>query len=201
MRKKSKIGIIVIILLLMVGFATVSTTLIINGTLRIGTNDDFDVIFTKAILDGTDVSKTVISEDGKTITYTTNDLSLVGDQSKLDFEVKNTSTQYDAEVEIICETLGTNSNNRYTIETNVAEFIEAQTRENGYIKITLDVNSVDELKEQFVCSITANAIERTDVAIEYTDDANGILFNPENSNWSVSTVEEALNYLRERNGS
>ena len=46
--KKSKIGIVVLLLVLAVGFAAVSTTLVINGTAIFGTNDDdFDVIFTK----------------------------------------------------------------------------------------------------------------------------------------------------------
>lgn len=46
---KKKASLIVAILLLAVGFAAISTTLIINGSAKIGENaDDFLVTFTKA---------------------------------------------------------------------------------------------------------------------------------------------------------
>ena len=53
---KRKSAIIVAILIMCVGFAAISTTLIINGSAKVGENtEDFSVIFTKASLDGTDV--------------------------------------------------------------------------------------------------------------------------------------------------
>ena len=84
--RKNKKWLLAAILLLGIGFAAVSTTLYINGNVGITANEaDFDVKFTKATLDGTDVSSSAISADGKTITYGTNDLSMVGDKSTLDF--------------------------------------------------------------------------------------------------------------------
>lgn len=60
------------ILLLGIGFASISTTLYINGNVNISENtEDFNVVFTKAVVDSVDESSTVISEDGKTINYTT----------------------------------------------------------------------------------------------------------------------------------
>ena len=68
MRKNKKL-LLAALLLLGVGFAAVSTTLYINGNVGIATNEaDFDVRFTSATLDQTDISSTAISEDGKTIT-------------------------------------------------------------------------------------------------------------------------------------
>ena len=47
--KKKIIGLV--ILVMAVGFAAISTTLIINGSTKIGENiDDFDVYFSEAIL-------------------------------------------------------------------------------------------------------------------------------------------------------
>ena len=64
MKRKSIIA--VTILFLAIGFAAISTTLIINGSTEVGENtDDFSVIFTAASLDGTDVYKNVISQDKK----------------------------------------------------------------------------------------------------------------------------------------
>ena len=54
MKRKSIIA--VTILLLTIGFASISTTLIINGSTKVGENtDDFSVIFTSASLDGQDI--------------------------------------------------------------------------------------------------------------------------------------------------
>ena len=76
MKRKSIIA--VTILLLAVGFAAISTTLIINGSTKVGENsDDFSVIFTKATLDGQDVYANVIDGTKKVITFQTNDLKIL----------------------------------------------------------------------------------------------------------------------------
>ena len=54
---KRRNALILVILLMSIGFATVSTTLIIKGSAKISENiDDFDVYFSKAILDNVDKS-------------------------------------------------------------------------------------------------------------------------------------------------
>ena len=64
MKKKS--AIMIAIILMSIGFASISTTLIINGNAKVSeNNEDFSVIFTKATLDGQDVYKNVIREDKK----------------------------------------------------------------------------------------------------------------------------------------
>ena len=63
---KKKGSIVVVILLLAVGFAAISTTLIINGSTKVSENaDDFSVIFIKATLDGTGVYANVIDDTKK----------------------------------------------------------------------------------------------------------------------------------------
>ena len=74
----------VAILLLAVGFAAVSTTLIINGNTKISENtDDFSVIFTAASLDGQDVYANVIDDTKKIITFETSDLKTLNQISVL----------------------------------------------------------------------------------------------------------------------
>ena len=79
---KRKSAIIVAILIMCIGFAAISTTLIINGNTKVSENtDDFSVIFTSASLDGTDVYSSVIDDTKKIINFNTKDLKNVGDTS------------------------------------------------------------------------------------------------------------------------
>ena len=159
--RKNKKWLLAAILLLGIGFAAVSTTLYINGNVGITANEaDFDVKFTKATLDGTDISTSAISSDGKTITYGTNDLSMVGDKSTLDFEVTNNSELYDAEVSIECSATGTKAD-YYTITKNVASTIVAKTKEAGKVDVELIKATTEDITEEFTCTLTAQATERT----------------------------------------
>ena len=72
---KKRNVIIGIILLMSIGFAAVSTTLIINGIISISENkDDFDIYFSSAMIDTEDYTNEIISKDKKTITYTSKEL-------------------------------------------------------------------------------------------------------------------------------
>jgi len=148
------------ILLLGIGFAVVSTTLYLNGNVKIATNNaDFDVKFTKAVLDGTDISSTAISPDGKTITYTTKDLSIVGDISKLDFEITNNSEMYDADVSV---ELSVNEayKDYYQITKVVPTPIVGKRTGTGKIEISLIKASIEDVQGTFTCTLTATAKER-----------------------------------------
>ena len=95
---KRKSAIIVAILIMCIGFAAISTTLIINGAAKVGENtDDFSVMFTSASLDGQDVYANVISEDKKTITFETSELKTLNQTSVLNYEVTNNSANYRSE--------------------------------------------------------------------------------------------------------
>ena len=101
MKKKS--AIIVAIILMSIGFASVSTTLIINGSAKISEEiDDFDIYFSKALIDNKDVYKSVVSQDKKSITFTTSELKTLGQTSMLTYEVTNNSSNYDANVSVTC---------------------------------------------------------------------------------------------------
>ena len=77
---KRKSALVFTILLLAIGFAAISTTLIINGNTKVNENiDDYSVIFTYAYLDDVDVYDEVISQDKKTITFKSKDLKKIND--------------------------------------------------------------------------------------------------------------------------
>lgn len=107
-RNSMKAGIIVAVLLLAVGFAAVTTTLVINGTIKIvpdTQNFEDEVIFATATVDET--SKTAgstaeIAEDGKSITLTTHDLKSINETVTLTYTVENGSN-YDAQFDkMVC---------------------------------------------------------------------------------------------------
>ena len=168
MRKKTVI--IIAILIMCVGFAAISTTLIINGNARVSENkDDFSVIFTKATLDGTDVYKNVISEDKKTITFETSDLKTLNQTSVLNYEVTNNSANYDAKVQVNCKVKDGGSA-KYTsikneLEGNATKVLAKETL-NGTLTITLNKTATEEVREEYVCELTFDAVERDTLGIE-----------------------------------
>ena len=90
---KRKSAIVIAILIMCVGFAAISTTLIINGSTKVSENtEDFSVIFTSASLDGTDVYANVIDDTKKVITFETSDLKTLNQTSVLNYEVTNNSS-------------------------------------------------------------------------------------------------------------
>lgn len=105
MKGKTKKSIVVLVLLMVIGFAAVTTTLTINGVIRLGANQENfknNLIFTKAELTYSDTNKTVaegevtISEDKKGINFNTQELKNIGENVTLTYNVKNNS-QYRAE--------------------------------------------------------------------------------------------------------
>ena len=166
MKRKSIIA--VTILLLAIGFATVSTTLIINGNAKLGENtDDFSVIFTAATLDGQDVYTNVIDDTKKIITFETSDLKTLNQTSVLNYEVTNNSANYDAEVTVTCVPK-TGTTAKYTSIKNELEgnatVVKAKESVNGTLTVSLDKTSTEEVSEEYMCELTFNAVERETIA-------------------------------------
>ena len=162
MKKKSML--IVAIILMSIGFAAISTTLIINGSTKVSENaDDFSVIFTAASIDGNDVYSTAVDETKKTITFTTSELKTLNQTSILTYEVTNNSSNYDAEVLVNCK-VKENTTAKYTsikneLEGNVTKVL-AKNSVNGTLTVTLNKTATEEVREEYVCELTFNAVER-----------------------------------------
>ena len=173
-----KSAIIIVIVFMMIGFAAVSTSLIINSNIKVSENEtDFDVYFSKARLDTIDVYESVISQDKKTITFNTNNLSKVGDKSVLTYEVTNNSNNYDAKVKVTC----TPENNKYTSITNTIDvednIVPARNTAKGRVTITLNKTSLEEVSEEYTCKLEFNAVERDTVGVSGTNLYNLIKFD------------------------
>ena len=147
-----------------IGFASISTTLIINGSVKVGENtNEFSVIFTEVSLDGTDVYASVIDDTKKIITFETNDLKTLNQTSVLTYEVTNNSSNYDAEVQVNCK-VKDEATAKYTsikneLEENATKVVAKETLK-GTLTVTLNKTSTEEVREEYVCELTFNAIER-----------------------------------------
>ena len=156
--KNNKYLILVIILLLAVGFAAVTTTLFINGTTNIGTNkEDFEVYYSKAKVNGVE-DNTVIIDD--THILFTQEMKKVGETYVLDYDVTNGSRNYDADLTMTC----TESNDYLTV-TNVFDDntnLPATETRTGKLTIELIKGYVGETAKEVTieCTINANALER-----------------------------------------
>ena len=172
MKKKSML--IVAILLMSIGFAAISTTLIINGNAKVSeNNEDFSVIFTAASLDGKDVYSTAVDETKKTITFTTSELKTLNQTSILTYEVTNNSSNYDANVTVTCVPK-TGTTAKYTSIKNKLEndatVVKAKSSVNGTLMVTLDKVATESVTEEYKCKLEFNAVERDTIGKENIPD-------------------------------
>ena len=159
---KNKKFLFLSLLILAIGFAAVSTTLYISGNLVFGTNkNDFEVYFSGAIIDDEDKSNEVILSDKKHIEYETKELKTLGDTSVLEFEITNNSTQYDANVTITCTS--TTIDYYEIIIYPINMIVESGKAKIGKIKVSLKKNSTKIIEDNIVCTLNANAVERTSI--------------------------------------
>ena len=162
MKKKSML--IVAILLMSIGFAAISTTLILNGNAKVSeNNEDFSVIFTAASIDGKDVYSTAVDDTKKTITFTTSELKTLNQTSILTYEVTNNSSNYDANVTVTCVPK-TGTTAKYTSIKNKldndATVVKAKETLNGTLTVTLDKVATESVTEEYTCKLEFNAVER-----------------------------------------
>ncbi len=172
MGRRAKIGILIAMLALSVGFAAITTTLVVNGTLSVGPDGegfDSDVIFTKARTTGT----AFISADGKSITFNA-DLMDIGQEQDLRYEITNKSRQYNATGTIECGFVDESNrfNDYITITPTPEEFeIEASRKKSGHVTVKMIQSFIgdgenDFANIEFKCTIKMEAGEREDLAPE-----------------------------------
>ena len=170
MKKKSML--IIAILLMSIGFAAISTTLIINGNAKVSeNNEDFSVIFTAASIDGKDVYSTAVDETKKTIIFETSELKTLNQTSILTYEVTNNSSNYDANVTVTCVPK-TGTTAKYTSIKNKldndATVVKAKETLNGTLTVTLDKVATESVTEEYTCKLEFNAVERDTIGVELT---------------------------------
>lgn len=171
--------ILLLVLLLVIGFASVSTALFMNGKVGISANNsDFDIIFTDASI--SDDGSVSISPSKKEIVFSSSKLINLDDEVVVDYKIKNTSTQYDADVTINCSTA---ENEYISIKNELANqlisdtfqiTLEAQEEKSGSLIASLiKAYSGDDASVDVTCKIIGNAIERDNInEPDYCDISN-----------------------------
>lgn len=183
-----KRNILLLIILLVIGFASVSTTLILNGTLDIGFNNkDFDVVFTDANIfmnASTGVLKQEnqaryaidtgeliqgniipIEADGKSFSFTTEIMSELENQTFVNYTIKNRSKNYDANVTINC---GVNESSNalleyISIEQSIKGPFSLTSGEEKHGSITIKLIKPftgDDEEIEYKCTLVASPTER-----------------------------------------
>lgn len=149
-----------ILLFIVVGFAIVTTSLSLEGNTSIVTNDeDFKVYFSKTLVN--DVVNEKIVENSTTLSFE-NNLKSIGETYKIDYEVTNSSKNFDANITMTCT-----EGNDYISVVNTFDTtkpLNARSTRNGTLVLKkLKSNSNDDLSHNITCTLNATAIERTEI--------------------------------------
>lgn len=168
MKKKSLM--MATIILMSIGFAAISTTLIINGSTTISeNNDDFDVIFTAASRDGEDVYNSVVDSTKKTLTFETKELKFLNQVNLFGYKITNNSSNYDAKVRVVCGPKANTTTNYTTIENNLdgkTNVIKAKEFMTGTFIIKLIKTATENVTEEYTCTLQVNAVERNSLGTD-----------------------------------
>ena len=171
------------ILLMVVGFATISTTLFINGNAVISETDDFNVYFSDSYVNG---AKDLSVIESETSIRFFADMYSVDKDYVLEYDVTNSSKNYDAELIINCT--GGNEYLNVTNEFDINTPLGALETRRGKLTIDLVKSYLGAIQEvPITCTITATATERTGLAEgEAADPAN----NPYKNGTKVEMADE-----------
>ncbi len=167
-----KRNIMILVFMLVIGFASVTSTLVIRGNLNIGYNEDFSssVVYTRA---ETEDGTAEINQNDKNITFETKRLENVSETATLEFDVTNKSRNYNASVIINCGL--TEEFKSYTeyvrINTDLEspfELVSGSTK-TGQVTVEMIKAFNEELTKdiQFECELVAIPEERETLGDEY----------------------------------
>ena len=167
-----KRNIIILMILLIIGFASVTSTLLIRGNLNIGYNENFSssIVYTRAELPNGEVE---INQNDKNIDFTTEKLENVNQTTILEFDVTNKSRNYNASVTINCglkenfESFSEYLDITMSLESPF-ELVSSETK-TGYLTIKLKkaYNEEMETRIEMSCELVATPEERETLGDEY----------------------------------
>ena len=183
---KRKKTILLVVLLMAVGFAAVSTTLYINGQTKINAyQEDFNVYYSDAYINRTQ-DKSVIVDDTH-ILFTT-ELSSLGEKYELEYEVTNGSKNYDAELDMVC-TVG-NDYLSVVNEFDDATILESKATRKGKLILQLKKsNTGDDVEVTIECIIQANAVERISLGVSSRSEISVEAKDENNTNLNAKAYE------------
>lgn len=168
MGRRISMSVVILIVLMSIGFAAVTTSLIASSSASLASNStDFQVYFSYA--NSEQGGTATISRDGKSIIYNSKKLTEVGETTSLMFVVTNESSLYDADVNVTYNINnvvdGVDYSSYFTITRSTFrkhEVISAQSHTEGIITIRLDKNVSNDVSLAFTINLDVSAKERTE---------------------------------------
>lgn len=159
--KKVKYIILLILIIIAVGYAAITSSLGLGAKTYIASDiDDFKVYFSKVLIDGVE-NENVIS-NSTTINYIRT-LTNIGESYTITYEITNASKSFDATVYVNCVT-----GDEYLSTTNSFDNsnLPARTTRTGELTVKkIKSNSTNEEKNYSVsCNITTRALSRDEQA-------------------------------------
>lgn len=100
LNNKLKVGLILTVLVLTIGYAAVNTSLNIAGNIELTRNSSLKIFFNSLSLDGVDIENQ-LDDNRESFTIKQSQLKELG-TSTINYEIKNVRTDYDAKVSISC---------------------------------------------------------------------------------------------------
>ncbi|MCX4249023.1 MAG: hypothetical protein OSJ65_04605 [Bacilli bacterium] len=175
----------ILIVLLAIGFASVSTVLVIISRTSVRRNqEDFDVYFSKVYLNGVQHDE-FISSNGKNIDFGIQELKNKGEEVTLTYEITNASSQYDADVRVLFDNLNTTSEYlEITKEDNYDGFIQAHSNGTGVITIRLLKPVEDDKDVDLKLNLGVDAEEKELDTVDHDYNPN----QPKANNYSTSAI-------------
>ena len=167
-----KRNVIILVVMLIVGFASITSTLVIRGNLNIGYNENFSssIVYTRAELPNGEVE---INKNEKNIDFITEKLENVNQTTILEFDVTNKSRNYDASVTINCGLKEDFKSFSEYLDIDMSlespfELISSETK-TGYLTIKLKkaYNEEMETRIEMSCELVAEPLERETLGDEY----------------------------------
>jgi len=188
--KRRRFLMYVAILLMAVGFAAVSTTLYINGQIKVVANvGDFDVYFSKAIENGKENNSLIVD---KTHIAFKGELSNVEETYDLRYTVTNGSKNYDSNVTINC----TGGNDYLRVENNfdITDSLKSGENREGVLSIQVIKSTTEEVTAEIACEIKGNALERTSLGngSSFSGGVYGVKRSRESSDTKWERVESSI---------
>ena len=160
--RKMKYIIGILLLFMVIGFATVTVSLSISGNVKVVSDvDDFKVYFSDAKLNGT--STPALIESATSLSFDV-DFGNLGTQHVIEYDVTNASKLFDAVISMSC----TQSNEYLSVVNEFdASNLSALSTRTGTLTLTKTKSNASETNTDYAitCEIVASPVERDSEAI------------------------------------
>lgn len=127
----AKLSVLIMIFFLTIGFAAVTLSLSVDGSVVIDNNEDFKLDFVSVNLNGVDVTDLSLVPEEKLIRLTL-DENLNSEQLDIDYVLKNDSTKYDVKVTVLCR-IFSSEEDVIVNDSNVLNVYSGKSKSNNVI--------------------------------------------------------------------